>query len=385
MATYGKRSGSGSSAGSDGAPVFTGGLAIHSVRMVATSNVAALSGLQNFEGLTGAEGDRILLAAQSTGSQNGIYVMSSGAWTRATDFNDSTKVVPGSLIYVADGNVSGDSIWKLTTDGAITVGTTSLTFTNQVIGPSGTEGAPAVRLGASGGLYRDSNGQICVSFANNQTPFLVGSAVVRIGIGAVLQFQDSGTTINRDGTSGSLILKANKNVVVGAAGALADGATSGFLELPTCPGEPTGVVSPETGKAVNVLGNTGAIPTIYYRLGGGGWAVGSQGVSALKAGASLTDADQTLQPFTDKASRYDQVTALTANRTKTLGTTSVVAGTKVTIVRRDAAAFTLAVVNGGAGAGTLFTFAASPTEVQRATFTFDGTNWALGDFEYVLP
>ncbi len=102
-----------------------------------------------------------------------------------------------------------------------------------------------------------------------------------------------------------------------------------------------------------------------------------------KAGTDLTDANQTLQPFTDKASQYTQSTALTASRNKTLGTTTVVTGTVVRIVREDTAAFTMPIINGGGSAGTLFTFGASPTERQAATFYYNGADWVLVGFEYL--
>lgn len=66
---------------------------------------------------------------------------------------------------------------------------------------------------------------------------------------------------------------------------------------------------------------------------------------------------------------------LTANRTLTLSTTGAVTGEVVRVTREDSTAFTLAIVNGGAGAGTLYTFPVSVTRV--ADFRFDGTNWAL--------
>jgi hypothetical protein len=102
-----------------------------------------------------------------------------------------------------------------------------------------------------------------------------------------------------------------------------------------------------------------------------------------KAGSALTDADQTLQPFTDKSDQYVQSVALTSNRTKTLGVTSVVTGTVVRLVRSDTAAFTMAVVNGGTNGGTLFTFASTPTEIQATTFYYNGVDWVLNGFEYL--
>lgn len=119
--------------------------------------------------------------------------------------------------------------------------------------------------------------------------------------------------------------------------------------------------------------------------------VNSDGVSSAiggdvvpKTGVNLTDANQTVQPVTDRVSRYKQVVALTVNRSKTLGITNVFAGMTVYIQREDTAGFTLSIINGGTGAGTLFTFAASPTEKQLAAFQFDGTNWALTGFYYVV-
>ena len=93
-------------------------------------------------------------------------------------------------------------------------------------------------------------------------------------------------------------------------------------------------------------------------------------------GAALTDASPTIQ-IGDGGRRVLPASTLTANRTITLGTTSAVAGNIIEIARLDVEAFTVAVVNGGAGAGTLMTFAVSAREYAK--FKFDGTNWALDE------
>lgn len=66
---------------------------------------------------------------------NGIYVVTaSGAvgapWvlTRADDANSNTEITPGMFTFVEQGTAWADSGWVLTTDGSITLGTTSLTF-----------------------------------------------------------------------------------------------------------------------------------------------------------------------------------------------------------------------------------------------------------------
>lgn len=73
-----------------------------------------------------------------------------------------------------------------------------------------------------------------------------------------------------------------------------------------------------------------------------------------------------------RITRYN-VATLSQNITITLGTTGAVQGDVIRIVRTDVNAFTLAVVNGGAGAGTLATIVATKPGFVEAIF--DGTNW----------
>lgn len=100
-----------------------------SVRAATTANIT-LSSTQTVDGVALAVGNRVLVKNQSTGSENGIYVVASSSWTRASDFDNTpgTEVTPGAFTFVEEGTVNADSGWILTTDGAITLGTTSLTF-----------------------------------------------------------------------------------------------------------------------------------------------------------------------------------------------------------------------------------------------------------------
>lgn len=89
-------------------------------------------------------------------------------------------------------------------------------------------------------------------------------------------------------------------------------------------------------------------------------------------GPNLTNtATQTVQSLS-RITRYLQPT-LGQNSTLTLGTTGAKVGDIIRIVRTDVSAFTLAVVNGGPGAGTLITLPVSKTGYAQAYF--DGTNW----------
>jgi len=101
-----------------------------SVRVATTANVA-LTGASTtvIDSITLGVGDRILVKNQTTGSENGIYVFATGVWSRATDANSNLKVTSGLFVFVEEGTTNSDSGWVLTTDGAITLGTTALSFT----------------------------------------------------------------------------------------------------------------------------------------------------------------------------------------------------------------------------------------------------------------
>lgn len=87
------------------------------VRIVATTNLG-LTGLAAIDGVTPIAGDRVLATAQTTTSQNGVYIAAAGAWTRATDMDASGELKDGTLIPVAEGTLNADSQWMCTAIGA---------------------------------------------------------------------------------------------------------------------------------------------------------------------------------------------------------------------------------------------------------------------------
>jgi hypothetical protein len=100
-----------------------------SVRAATTANIT-LSNTQTVDGVSLSVGDRVLVKNQSTGSQNGIYVVAAGSWTRATDAdnNPGGEVTSGMFCFVEEGTVNSDCGFVLTTNDPITLGTTALDF-----------------------------------------------------------------------------------------------------------------------------------------------------------------------------------------------------------------------------------------------------------------
>lgn len=104
----------------------------NTVRVATTAAGTLATSFENgdtVDGVALATGDRILIKNQASGEENGIYVVqATGAPTRAFDFDSDSDAVRGAFIPVIDGDVNAKTSWMHTTAGAITLGSTSLTF-----------------------------------------------------------------------------------------------------------------------------------------------------------------------------------------------------------------------------------------------------------------
>jgi len=98
-----------------------------SARLASTANIdLATGGLIDVDGVTVVAGDRVLVRAQSTASQNGIYVaVDGGAWTRATDFDGTpaNEVSGGSFCFVEEGTAYANMGFVVQWSGNVTVDT----------------------------------------------------------------------------------------------------------------------------------------------------------------------------------------------------------------------------------------------------------------------
>lgn len=110
--------------------IVNGGPVKASVRVASTVAINLAAPGANIDGVAMVAGDRFLEKDNGAGEFRGIYIWNGAAVpaTRAGDADGAGEIVAGMLVVVQEGTANADTIWELTTDGTITVGTTALTF-----------------------------------------------------------------------------------------------------------------------------------------------------------------------------------------------------------------------------------------------------------------
>jgi len=105
--------------------------AVISVALTSTANVT-LSGVQTLDGVSTVVGSVVLLTNQSTASQQGLWLVNSGAWTRPVNF-PTGYVIPQNCqldVLVNGGNTFKGHYFRLQTldSSNVTIDTTSQTW-----------------------------------------------------------------------------------------------------------------------------------------------------------------------------------------------------------------------------------------------------------------
>lgn len=101
-----------------------------SVRVASTAAINLAAPGANIDGVAMVAGDRFLEKNHGTASSRGIYIWNGAAVaaTRALDADTGAELNSGVIIPVEEGTANADTNWQLTTDGAVTIGSTALTF-----------------------------------------------------------------------------------------------------------------------------------------------------------------------------------------------------------------------------------------------------------------
>ena len=181
------------------AQALINGIQFRSAWGVSVSN-QALTGLPTVDSTTFTAGLVILLAGQTTASQNGLWTVNAGAWTRPTNWA-AASTQQSTMFLIEQGTIYHDSKWIMMTDNVV-IDTTATTIQQDLSGVNYTNGSGlsltgstfAVKLLSTGGLSFD------------------GSSNVQIALnGSSLNLSASGLKI-ADGVAGQLLMAGVSNV-----------------------------------------------------------------------------------------------------------------------------------------------------------------------------
>lgn len=176
-----------------------------SVRAATTANgtlATAYANGQSIDGVTLVTGDRILIKDQSSGAENGIYVVAaSGAPARASDADTATKV-KNMTVMVNEGTANAGKAFTQTVDTAITLGTTALAFANvgggvTYLAGNGLTGSTTFSVLANGTGINVSGSGIRLDdtvAGAGLVPTSAGSGLLKVG-------QGTGIVVNSDDVS----------------------------------------------------------------------------------------------------------------------------------------------------------------------------------------
>lgn len=337
----------------------------------ASTGVLVLSGEQNVDGVALVTGDRVLVKNQASSVDNGIYVVDTGAWSRAKDADGTYDWVKGSAVYVHSGTVSAGLFYTLTAADPITVGTTALTFA--VINPGSTIAVPvSTAQGGTGGTSAISG---LANLGVVQVTAEAGTANVQTGTVDALVTAYRADQIfeyipNISNTAAcTLTLTPQGGVALAAMNVFANGAACVGGELVA--GVPNLLHC--DGARLNIIGQT-RVGGMLTTLGAGGllngylaWTVAGNVLTvAVKtiAGADPSAADPVFYPVRDVTAAtgsptYRKLTAAlsaTINNTALMGTVNAISFRLWGAIFNDGGTDRLAIINcvssvAGAGSG----------------------------------
>jgi hypothetical protein len=228
---------------------ISGGLVVRSSVLVATTANITLSGPQTIDGQSVVAGNRVLVKNQSTSSQNGIYDVAAGAWTRSTDSNTAAQLKVGYYYFVSSGTSQGSTGWTIST-APTTLGTDPVVFTQ--FGASTTYSA-GTGLNLIGSVFSNT-GVVSLAGTANEITASSSTGAITVSLPAALNF--SGKTVS----SGTF----NSGTFNGSLGSTTPSTIAGTTE--TLNGQLTSTVA--TGTAPFVVSSTTQVANLNVATAG---------------------------------------------------------------------------------------------------------------------
>ena len=123
-----------------------------------------LSGISNVDGISISSNDRILVIDQSNGINSGIYLASTGTWSRSSDYISGSSAA-ATFMFVQKGDNYADTCWFCTNDsGSDIIETNSLIFEEL-----GEEYTASVGLQLNNKIFSIGTGSITTTMISGST------------------------------------------------------------------------------------------------------------------------------------------------------------------------------------------------------------------------
>ena len=246
-------------------------------RLATTANIT-LSGNQTIDGVATAAGNRVLVKNQTTSSQNGIYVVATGAWTRATDM-DVWSEVPGSFVFITAGSTQANTGWTTTAPDVGTIDVTAmpwvqfsgagtysagtgLTLTGTVFSITNTAATAGTYGTAARTITQTVNAQGQITNIFDQpisiAPSQINATIPNSGL------TNSAITINGTSTSlGGSINVGTVTSVTGTAPVVSSGGTTPAISMPAATTSVSGyLTSTDWNTFNNKTSNVGTVTSV---------------------------------------------------------------------------------------------------------------------------
>lgn len=147
--------------------IFVNGLHWTTPVKAATTVNVTLSGLQVIDGVSLTTNDRVLVKDQTVPAENGVYLVSSSAWSRASDYNAANEINQSAVFVLSGGATNGKASFIQTATIANIGDTISFSaFSGPVVNTAGNgislSPGGQVALKESAGLAFDGGGNLMV-------------------------------------------------------------------------------------------------------------------------------------------------------------------------------------------------------------------------------
>lgn len=238
------------------------------VNAASTANIASLSGLQTIDTVALVAGNTVLVKNQTAAAENGIYLVSSGAWTRSIGA-DTWEEYIGAIVFVVSGS-QADSAWYSTAQPGGILGTTAIDWSNFSVSSTYTAGTGLTLIGT----------QFSITPVGTAATYGSASAVpvfVTNASGQVTSVTNTNIAISNTQVSGLGTMSTQNANSVAITGGAIDGATIGGTTASAITGTTITANTQFTGAGTGLTGTAAGLSI------GGNAATATSATSATTA------------------------------------------------------------------------------------------------------